>query len=238
MILGINGIIAGKGVVTSSLNTNLVSAYSFTNNLNDSFGTNNGTGYGGVSFGTTSGLIYPSVGFNAANAWVELPNGSGQFNFSGDFSFSVWLKWGDLSNYPGIISNVNQSGSDVYGYFFFYHTATNTLRFVIANGTSVGGTLIMDHTPTLNTWYHYVITRKQSTINKLYINGSLMTPTSTSNPSYNPNYLPTTTTYLGARYATNLYNGWMDELDFWNKELTSTEVTELYNSGVGKQYPF
>ena len=29
----------------------------------------------------------------------------------------------------------------------------------------------------------------------------------------------------------------LDELNVWAKELTSSEVTELYNSGNGKQYP-
>jgi hypothetical protein len=30
----------------------------------------------------------------------------------------------------------------------------------------------------------------------------------------------------------------VDELNIWNKELTATEVTELYNAGTGKFYPY
>jgi hypothetical protein len=29
----------------------------------------------------------------------------------------------------------------------------------------------------------------------------------------------------------------LDEMNIWNKELTSTEITELYNIGTGKFYP-
>jgi hypothetical protein len=29
----------------------------------------------------------------------------------------------------------------------------------------------------------------------------------------------------------------IDSVSVWNKSLTATEVTELYNSGNGKQYP-
>ena len=29
----------------------------------------------------------------------------------------------------------------------------------------------------------------------------------------------------------------VDAVNVWNKELTQSEITELYNSGNGKQYP-
>jgi hypothetical protein len=29
----------------------------------------------------------------------------------------------------------------------------------------------------------------------------------------------------------------IDTFNIWNKELTQSEITELYNSGNGKQYP-
>ena len=32
-------------------------------------------------------------------------------------------------------------------------------------------------------------------------------------------------------------NGIIDEVGFWNRELTSSEVTDLYNSGAGLAYP-
>jgi hypothetical protein len=72
----------------------------------------------------------------------------------------------------------------------------------------------------------------------MYINNSLMTPSSYSNPTFNPSYQSGIVTTIGAYASSYKYTGWMDSLDFWNKELTSTEVTELYNSGTGKQYPF
>ncbi len=32
--------------------------------------------------------------------------------------------------------------------------------------------------------------------------------------------------------------GQVDELAIWNRALSAAEVTQLYNSGAGKQYPF
>jgi len=43
---------------------------------------------------------------------------------------------------------------------------------------------------------------------------------------------------IGARNSATQYtNGIIDEVGIWDRVLTSTEITELYNSGVGKQYP-
>ena len=48
---------------------------------------------------------------------------------------------------------------------------------------------------------------------------------------------------IGAnKYDTSNYqeffNGNIDEVNLWNKELTATDVTELYNAGTGKFYPY
>lgn len=233
MILSLNGIIAGRGVVTSSLNTNLVSAYNFDNNLNDSFSTNNGTGFGGINY--TTGLINQAVGFNGTNAYVELPNTSGQFNFTDDFSISLWIKPSTTAGFPFLINNYVNIGSNNYGYYLFI-TSTG-LRLGIWNGANSAITDI-NQLPPSNVWSQIVITRKKSTITKIYINGVLTTPTSSTNPTLDATYQPNTIMTLGASFGNYKYTGWMDSLDFWNKELTATEVTELYNCGNGQQYPF
>ena len=48
---------------------------------------------------------------------------------------------------------------------------------------------------------------------------------------------------IGAnRYNSTIYqeffNGNIDETNIWSKELTATEITELYNAGTGKFYPY
>ena len=34
------------------------------------------------------------------------------------------------------------------------------------------------------------------------------------------------------------FNGQLDEVGIWNRTLTQNEINELYNIGIGKQYPF
>ena len=97
-----------------------------------------------------------------------------------------------------------------------------------------------------NTQYFYTITRKGSTRSRIYRDGTLLvSDTNTVNPVNNAgNMRPS----IGAINYGPLYsnikeyylsNGSkIDELNIWNKELTATEVTELYNSGTGKFYPY
>jgi hypothetical protein len=214
----------------------IYAAYNFDNNANDSFGSKNGTPFGGITYGTTSGLINTSVGFNGTNAYINLPNNTGQFNFTDDFSISLWLKPYTTTGYPVMLANTLNSGSNNYGYLLYVFNSSD-LRFVTQDGANQGVTVI-NQLPTSNVWNHIVITRKKSTITKIYYNGVLMTPSLATNPTLNPTYLPNTTTSLGALLGNNKYAGWMDAVNFWTKELTALEITTLYNSGNGKQYPF
>ena len=76
----------------------------------------------------------------------------------------------------------------------------------------------------------------------MYINGNLETTTNyTGTVGYNPTMNPA----IGARYLSYLTNSYdylysgakIDLFNIFNKALTQTEITELYNSGNGKQYP-
>jgi hypothetical protein len=234
MIVATHGILA-NAVPSNPLFNGLYAAYNFDNNANDSFGSNNGTPFGGISYGTTSGLINTSVGFNGANAYINLPNNTGQFNFSDDFSVSLWVKPANTTGYIILMADYLNSGINNYGYLL--DLTGGTTRFLIFDGTNQGG-IVINQLPISNVWNHIVITRKKSTITKMYYNGVLKTPSSTTNPTLNPTYQPTMVPSFGAWLGNYKYTGWMDAVNFWTKELTATEVTTLYNSSNGIQYPF
>lgn len=236
MILSLNGIIAGRGVIPSTLLTNLVSVYKAENNANDSLGTNNGTAQGGLTY--TTGKGGNAFTMNGTNGYVELPNNS--MNFAGSsFTISFWVYLTDISsaNYA-LVSNYANDGSNrgwIVGsltsgklYFGIYAPALQE--------TSTSATI------SINTWYHVTCVHTLSQPTKTYINGVL---DSTSSTSYNPSITTTHYPTIGASKFTSIYvqqympNGSkVDEVNFWNRVLTPTEVTELYNSGNGKFYPY
>ena len=203
---------------------------------NDALGTNNGTAVGGLTYGL--GKVGTAFQFNGSNSLVELPTNS--MKFTGDFSYSFWVNFASLGGYPTLISNYrNAAGSD-YGYFLrmnpsnkleFWGFATSTNSFAMVSVTTFN----------TNTWYHVSVTKSASSV-KIYVNGALER---TNSPGVPITYFSTMYPAIGALYKWNgslsadfVSNGSkMDAVGIWNKELSASEITELYNSGNGKQYP-
>ena len=232
MILASNGIIAGRGA--SPLLTNLYAVYEAENNANDSLGVYNGTAQGGLTY--TAGKSGNAFTFNGTNAYVSLPNNS--LNFTGDFSVSLWLYRVSPGNY--MLFNNWYNGATPYGWYIYM--TNGTLSVLLGNGTSSAiCNFNSSYSLAPNYWYLITLTKK-STSAKLYLNGILDNSAALSSSiAYTTTHYPS----IGAaKYDTNLpiyhmENGSkIDEVNIWNKELTTTEITELYNSGSGKFYPY
>ena len=226
---------------SSSLKTSLVSVYNGESNANDSKGTNNGTPQGGLTYGT--GKIGNAFVFNGSNSYVKLTTDT--MKFAGDFSISAWCYFsGASANTQTIFSNLTYDGTYGYGYYLYY--MNNTLTFQINNSLpfASGGNVQLNYGVNIfNGWHLVTVTRKSSTGTKMYLNGNLVANnTSTYNPNYHSNMIPS----IGSTDYGTTYNGLVsyysnsgtkiDALNIWTKELTASEVSELYNSGNGAQY--
>lgn len=90
-----------------------------------------------------------------------------------------------------------------------------------------------------STWYHLVMTYDGATITG-YVNGSSVGTASASGSGSSG-----TTDYFNIGSGQNntpafsaFFDGKIDEVGVWSRAITSGEVTQLYNSGAGLQYPF
>jgi hypothetical protein len=216
-------------VGSSSLKTSLYAAYNGESNANDSFGSNNGTAVGGLTY--TTGKIGNAFNLNGTTSYVSLPNNS--LNFTGDFSYSFWVKTNTSGNYV-VLGNYTYTGGLNYGYSISLRG--NDLYFQITNGATVVNLIYTNSSGWSSQYNHITITRKNSTGSEIYVNGTkVISNTSSINPLYTSTHYPT----IGIAQDPAFYwpfNGQIDALSIWNKELTSAEVTELYNSGNGAQY--
>ena len=213
----------------------------------DSYGTNNGTLMNGCVL--TTGKIGQAFIFDGVNDYIALPNNIMKFSNTDNWSVSFWIN-PTVSAYSGVIGNWDYDGLQGTGWGIrtSIPIGGDTSKFIIyffTNWETRTGnqlnTLSSDGTTSLNTWHHFVITRNSSAQEKIYQNGSLVA--SQTNSSTKLTYPSTSYSCIGAeRYRTNVVafakaNSKIDAVSVWNKELTSTEVTTLYNSGSGKQYP-
>ena len=203
---------------------------------NDALNTYNGTAQGGLTYGL--GKVGTAFQFNGTNAYVSLPNSSGQFNFTGDFSVSMWFKSSNLSTSRYAISNY-KSGGSYYGYgWCLYYSLAGGFAFDLRNGNNINQVRKIQ-TINTNTWYHVVAVRKMGQIHKLYVNGIDTLATQTDGNVNNiAGYTANQPMDLGGMLDINIPALCdLDGVNMWNRELSQAEVTELYNSGNGKQYP-
>ena len=213
---------------------------------NDSLGINNGTAQGGLTYGP--GKVGTAFQFNGTNAYVSFTPGS--FNsLTTDFSISAWVYlpsgYNSTNNCP-IFSNMSAPGWFETPGGFWLRFAGTTIQLSISgklNPTWLDYNISNDNL--LGTWIHVVAVRKNSTSSKIYINNVLKASnTDTVNPVYYTGVNLTIPTIGNVKMPNGVQDGYyaydgskIDAVGIWNKSLTESEITELYNSGNGKQYP-
>ncbi|NTW32584.1 MAG: LamG domain-containing protein [Bacteroidetes bacterium] len=216
---------------TMNIALNLVSYWKLdeaNGNATDAVGLNTLTNNGTATYST--GEISNGVNFNGTNQWLGKASPTGLPTGSGACSMSLWYK----SSSPSGIYLVDFGTAACTG----YHLA---LKIDDATHYSVDigcvATAIAVSTIATNTWYHVVLTYPGSgTTYTLYHNGSILgAVTLSATPILGSTYVS-----LGAynNSSTYLHTVSFDEVGIWSRALTATEVTTLYNSGAGLQYPF
>jgi len=232
------------GSATSPLLTSLYAVYKAESNANDSLGTYNGTAQGGLTY--SAGKSGNAFTFNGTNAYVSLPDNS--LNFTSKFSYSFWAKSSDTTNYGVVVGNM-QSARTPFGFFHGYEISFDLGKyfFYFRSGTNIQYIHYTTGVVNNGNWNHIVITYDPNNLTtgaKIYVNGTLNIQSNTLGLVTPIGYSSPMKACIGARNhsgsAVNpLPNGTsIDELNAWNKELTSIEITELYNAGTGKFYPY
>jgi hypothetical protein len=179
------------------------------------------TNNGGVT--TTTGILSDAALFSGSDQYLS--NNSFSITSGTPFSISSWFK-GSIYNDEFLFS-----GGDVGDLFF---------GFLTSNSFGIGRCQVAwDHTYSTSfnssLWYHAVCTYDGSTV-KLYLNGVNVYTNTTSNA-----YPVTSKVYLGCSILPDtsvgyFFTGAIDETGIWNKALTDSEVSTLYNIGQGFAY--
>jgi len=156
-------------------------------------------------------------------------------NGSAVASWSFWVKRSDVTSYEVPIS---QGGAGTDRQFYIRFVGNNRIDAFLNNNvmwkdTSLTVTFAND------TWYHIVLTYNggntpNSAKCNLYIDGVLETNTQGSNQTT----LNSSTSNFnigrhqnGASSWNNYFDGNVDEISFYDKELNQSEVTAIFNSG-------
>ncbi len=180
---------------------------------NGNHGTNNGASY------QKTGKLNKALGFQYD--YVQVPN-SQSLNPGDDLTLSAWVNWNGASGDNNVITKETA---------YEFRIRNGYVNYAINPWAWRGGT--SSHISP-NTWNHIVITNDRDGQQKIYINGvNTYTANSGGVVTQNTNHVR-----IGARGNGSVFSyfyGLIDETAIWNRVLTPSEITELYNAGNGKE---
>jgi len=215
------------GLSFGQVSTNgLIGYWPFNGNANDESGNgHNGTVTGATLTTDRFGNVNSAYSFNGTNNDIYMDIGSVGLNTT--FSISIWI-------------NHSTSHTNMYDEVMGYGSVPNTSNFYFHfahyapfnDEIYVGYGLASTYVPSYNQWHHIYIECNYSGASNFYIDGVLnATKSSPITLSLSNNKI-----YLGHCYANSpyWYKGMLDDFRIYNRVLTPTEITALYNENITK----
>jgi hypothetical protein len=174
----------------------------------------------------TTGVRGKALSFDGVDDYINASN-TASLNSIGCYNtISMWLKPAQLYAYEMYISKYYASTNDT-GFDFGLYTDG---RAIIMYRNTTGPTSDIFTTNTifsLNTWVHLVVVQNGSNIVYIYKNGNLLENLTGEPCMTNPSSSSLT---IGDRGNGQFFNGSLDEVMIFNRSLSSTEISALYNS--------
>ena len=190
-------------------------------------------------FNRTGGKFGGGIQYDGINDYVLVTD---DINFHNPpFSISVWFKLKQLPSEIGhdmYLVNVQDAfGPTFFSIWILYLIASGDFfGFAFINATNDDFTLHSDTTTTLTVdrWYHYVGTWNETNDTGLYINGQAVgESTNTGGILYSPGWGMS----IGSLFSTlTQFNGTIDEVAFYNRTLSPSEVSDMYELKRGQYY--
>ncbi len=214
--------------------TGLLGSWHMEGNSQDSSGNNNNGTDTSVTYSTSSGEFGQGASFNGSTSSILTP----KIPLTGSFTIAAWVKIPSSlgANYNTIVYKGTSGSAVNQNYSFIIRTSTSKLEFYMGNGSTYNS--VLGNTAlSIGSWYHVAVTFDGSAL-RLYVNGSLDNSTTTT-------ITPTdqgTNTQIGMAIDTGVtpnggpMNGYIDEVRIYNRTLSSTEITGLYQAHAADNY--
>ena len=217
----ISATLESEAIVYYKFDTNNVTQVS---SVDNSF---NGT-VNGATF-DTSGFINNSYNYDGTNDDINIKaDNTGWFNGVQDHSISLWFKADTVNSLRHIYTDRGKIGN-----VFIRLNAGSLFEVGIYDGSDT--VTFSESFSDTTSWHHVVVAIDFGNEYTVYLDGVNKTPLTIGTPD--------TLTSPGTLFGSNVLNsryfdGKIDEVGIFNSILTPSQVSDLYNSGVGLQYPF
>ncbi|HVX90784.1 MAG TPA: hypothetical protein VHC20_04105 [Candidatus Paceibacterota bacterium] len=241
------GTFALNYTAASSLLDNIVAYWKFdSDNSTDSVASNNGTDTS-MSYGAAK--INDGATFNGGSSYINMGDVATRYGTTGldsssnSFTYTVWAKQTSTGTNREFFQARQISGGGSQGVDFFIDS-TNHLqaRFTNSSGTQDAFVSSGTYTDTSSFHYYALVYNSSATTATAYYDGSPVSGingvTVTKTWSLASSAANLDVGAFGSFASTNWWPGQQDEIGLWSRALSSGDISTLYHSGSGLQYPF
>ncbi len=202
----------------------------------DSVGINNLTSNNGV--GQVTGKIGSAASFIGGTQSLSVPdNPSLSMGPGASLTLTGWVKFNDVDSVQAIVSkrSTNINGSILSSEYILYIYNKQVIFKVSGNkGETVFKRIVFTTNVSANQWYFFA-----ASYDGMQVSLSLNNNTPVTELYSSDIYDGADNFTLGVQ-GTSTYplSGQIDSVSLWKRALTAGEITSLYNSGSGLDYPF
>ena len=231
--LSIDSLFPGRTACTAAglpanLRNGLVAYYPFCNSVSDATGNgNNGSLVGAVSTLDRFGTPISAYSFNGLGDQILIP--SVFYGNSTSISVLAWFKANP--NQSGISNILQFDGNNTPGYtgpissiFMRYENGNSSFKYNFAINSPSGIFHSMTPVPSFNLWHQVAMVYTGSLV-KFYYDGVLLNTQSYSSGPFQSGGVPI---FLGNFNAIEGFSGNVDDVYFYNRAITDSEVYQLY----------
>jgi len=191
---------------------------------------NDGTTSGSVNTGVTGKI---NEGFDFPGGASDYVDTNTTFTSETEFSVNMWINADSATGNKLLFGQLDNTGPGIT-FLYLQYLSTQKVRWGVLTDDSTNVTIdSLTSVTVVGGWWMITATFKSGGNTIIYINGS-----NDNSAAHSGDAVSNTSPIfpLGAGYQGGIilpFNGQIDEFGMWNRELTSAEVTELYNSGSG-----
>ncbi len=226
---------AGGGGGVPSLLTDLIEYWP----LADLVGAHAGrvlTNNGSVTFG--AGLIDQCASFDGSTQYLDMTAPSSLQTGNIDYTVACWVNL----NAGGISGNSCLVAQGQYAFELWYDAGWDTFSFTQwradgGDSVSAGSGSYRLEPGTAGTWYH-IAGWFTASDGKAHMRVNAGTERVSGAAAFTPS-ASSSNFAIGRRPdGAHMANGYVSDVAFWKRALTSDEIVSLYNAGAGLAYPF
>lgn len=232
-----------------ALTDNLISYWKLdesSGNAADSKGSNTLTNNNTVPF--VAAKLNNGADFESTSShYFDIADGSQSgLDISGDISVAFWIK-SETNDGVSMLSKYSSGATNQRAYN--YDLVSGTIRAIFSDDGTAGAGHIVGYATNASQITNGAMTYVVITFNIgtetciFYVNGSSVASSQTVGTTLGATLHNSTQPFrLGssgdAGSPTGFFDGVLDEVAIWSRVVSSTEVSQLYNSGNGLAYPF